>query len=118
MSSYDKKYYEEHKEKYNEYKRRWREKNKEEVNKKQREYMKEYLKNENNKNRTNDYKREWTRNKRKKDKENAELVIKQKEVLDKIKEYCIKETVDNREYRDVAYRDALNNILELLEEIK
>ena len=34
-----------------------------------------------------DYKREWTRNKRRKDKENAELVIKQKEVIDKIKEY-------------------------------
>lgn len=43
---------------------------------------------------------------------------KQKEVLDKIKEYCKKETIDNREYRDVAYRDALNNILELLEEIE
>lgn len=41
---------------------------------------------------------------------------KYKNVIDKIKEYCKKETIDNREYRDVAYRDALNNILELLEE--
>jgi hypothetical protein len=47
-----------------------------------------------------------------------EQLNKQKEVLDKIKEYCIEETVDNREYRDVAYKDALNNILELLEEIE
>lgn len=43
---------------------------------------------------------------------------KQKEVIDKIKEYCKEETIENREYRDVVYRDALNNILELLEEIE
>lgn len=47
-----------------------------------------------------------------------EIINKQKEILDKIKEYCKEETIDNREYRDVAYKDALNNILELLEEIE
>ena len=43
---------------------------------------------------------------------------KYKNVIDKIKEYCKEEIIDNREYRDVAYRDALNNILELLEEVE
>ena len=113
MSSYDKKYYEEHKEKYNEYKRRWREKNKEEVNKKQREYMKEYLKNENNKNRVNECRRKYEKSKRQKDKENAELVIKQKEVLDKIKE-IIEDNYTNTQ--KIIKIDVL--VKSLLEEIK
>ena len=66
------KYYNEHKEKCNEYER-----------KRRLEIKNDPILNQQMK----DYKREWTRNKRKKDKENAELVIKQKEVLNNIKEY-------------------------------
>ena len=104
------KYYNEHKEKCNEYER-----------KRRLEIKNDPILNQQMK----DYKREWTRNKRKKDKENAELVIKQKEVLDKIKEHLlnyIEEWQDSEdEYVkgkiDLA-RDVLCDIEELLEEIK
>ena len=62
-----------------------------------------------------DYKKEWTRNKRKKDKENAELVIKYKIVLDKIKEY-IKN--GNLKVGEMANLYAEKDLLELLEEIE
>ena len=103
-------YYYKHKEKCNEYGRKRR------LEIKNNPILNQQMK---------DYKREWTRNKRKKDKENAELVIKQKEVLDKIKEHLlnyIEEWQDSEdEYVkgkiDLA-RDVLCDIEELLEEIK
>jgi hypothetical protein len=84
------KYYNEHKEKCNAYEKQRRLKIKNDpILNQQMKY----------------YKREWTRNKRKKDKENAELVIKYKIVIDKIKEYIKENANANVDY-----------ILELLEE--
>ena len=102
-----KKYYYENKEKCNEYKR-----------KRRLEIKNDPILNQQMK----DYKREWTRNKRKKDKENAELVIKQKEVLDKIKKELEEPDiygVDEDGYDD-AYYDKIyvRRIEELLEEIE
>lgn len=94
------KYYNEHKEKRNEYAR-----------KRRLEIKNDPILNQQMK----DYKREWTRNKRKKDKENAELVIKYKEVLYKIKEYIKRKDLVNT---NEITNGNIKYILELLEEIE
>lgn len=103
------KYYNEHKEKCNEYEKQRRLKIKNDP------ILNQQMK---------DYKREWTRNKRKKDKENAELVIKQKEVLDKIKDKINQLKEEHNMNNGIALDKLvyntleLNDILELLEEIE
>ena len=79
------KYYYTHKEKCNEYERKRR------LEIKDNPILNQQMKN---------YKREWTRNKRKKDKENAELVIKYKERIDKAIKY-----IQNNKLYDFIYDD-------------
>lgn len=98
------KYYYEHKEKCNEYKR-----------KRRLEIKNDPILNQQMK----DYKREWTRNKRRKDKENAELVIKYKKILDKIKEYIQSLGTQDGMIKDYMIdKNIKETILELLEEIE
>ena len=97
-----------------EYFKKYREEHREIINKKARETY--YKNKEEHPEYEKQRRREWSNNKRKKDKENAELVIKQKEVLDKIRNYLEKQ-VQIYGGGGLA-QEQLENFNDLLEEIE